>query len=163
MLADDGFVDFWCPKDSRSHWCFNRCGRHRVDPNPVPSGFQCCGLGQPDYAMFAGGICCCAGRSDLAENRCHVHYSPATTLLKHLTNFELKGEPDTLEVDVDGAIPILFGLSDDRYPNAFNPGVIEGDVQATEFLRRFLDERLNFRRFRHIGLYKQAIATGSTD
>ncbi len=86
--------------------------------------------------------------TDQAGNRRHVYNSSAAALLEHLPNFVLQAEPDTFEIDLDGPIPVFFGLSDDGRPDTLDSGVIEGDIQAAKSLHRLLDERLNFGGFR---------------
>src|SRR5271165_5486812 len=110
--------------------------------------------------MFARTIRACPSRTNQAHDRGHVYNGAATALLEHLPNLVLQAEPDAFEIDLDGPIPVFFGLSGDGYPNTLDPGVIEGDVQAAKSLHRRLNQRLNFGGLRHVGFYKQAFATG---
>jgi hypothetical protein len=71
-----------------------------------------------------------------------------------LRDFVFEGEPDTFEIDVDGAVPIFFGLFRDGNAFALNARVIEGDVEAAKFFDSFVDERLNIGGLRHIRFHE---------
>src|SRR5580693_7664044 len=113
--------------------------------------------------MFTRTVGCCSGRADQTGNRRHVYNRSATTLFEHLPNFVLQTEPYALEINIDSPILVLFRLINDRYPNALDTGVIEGDVQAAKSLDHLPNKRVDFSSFRYIGFHKQAIAAGGTD
>src|SRR5208282_6114642 len=156
-------VNLRSAKEPFSHGRFDGSRTHCINPNSTPSGFQRSGLRQSQHSMFTRTVHCCSRRTDQTGNRRHVYNRSAAALLEHLQNLVLQAEPDALEIDVDGPIKVFFGLIDDWYPNALDPSIIEGDVQAAKFLHRLPNERINFSGFRDIGLHKQAIAAGGPD
>src|SRR5271154_3047946 len=124
MATNNVLVNLWSAKKAVSHRRFDHCGTDSIDPNSTFGGFQCAALRQTNHSMFARAIGRSPSRTGQARNRRHVYDGSARALLEHLHNFVLQAEPDALEIDADGPVPVLFGLLDDRHPNSLDPGII---------------------------------------
>src|SRR5207245_8486979 len=101
-------------------------------------GFERGRLRQPHHAMLASAIRGCPSGANPTCDGGHVDDG---SLLEHLLNFALQAKPDAFEIDVDGAIPVFFGLFGDGAPAPLDPGVIERNIQAAKLLHCFQDER----------------------
>ena len=139
MAAENVFVDLRSAEKPITHRRLDHRGTHSVDPDTILSSFQRRRLGQPNHSVVARTVGPCARRTNQARNRRHVYDGSATALLEHLPNLVLHGKPDALEIDVDGPIPVLFGLSGDGHPDTFNAGVVESDVEAAKPVDRLPD------------------------
>lgn len=125
---------------------------------PLRAFFERGGLCQSHHAVLARAVRGGPGGTHQAGDGRHVDDGSATALLEHLLNFVLQAKPGAFEVDVDGAVPVFFGLFGDGDPVPLDPGIIERHIQAPKLLHRFLDQRTNFGRLRYVGLHEQAIA-----
>jgi len=110
MATDNVFAGRRSAKAPIGHGRFDKSGAHCVNPNPALRIFQRGGFRQADHSVLARTIGGHPSRTDQPYNRCHIYNCPATTLLEHLLNLVLQAEPDALEIDVDGSIPIFFGF-----------------------------------------------------
>src|SRR5438045_5000039 len=110
-----------------THRRFDHCRTYRIDPNAIARGFERGGLGEADHAMLAGAVCGRTRRTDPARDRRHVDDGPATALLEHLPNLVLQAKAHTVEIDVDGALPVFFRLVHDRYPSTLDAGIVKRD------------------------------------
>lgn len=71
--------------------------------------------------------------------------------------------PHAFEIDVDGAVPVFFGLFGEGAPAPLDPCVIKRNIQPAKLFHRFLDKRKNIGGSRYVGLHQQAISACGSD
>jgi len=92
--------------------------------------------------VLARAVRSCPRGTDEARDGRHVDDNSAA-LLEHLLNFVLQAKPHAFQIDVDGAVPVFFGLFGNGAPALLDPGVIERNIQTAKLFHRFLDKRAN--------------------
>src|SRR6266478_7947853 len=134
MEAERELLHLRCAPETLAHRCFDHRRTHDIYSNAASRVFERGGLRQPHHAMLASAIRGCPSGANPTCDGGHVDDGSTTALLEHLLNFVLQAKPDAFEIDVDGAIPVFFGLLGSGAPAPLDPGVIEGNIQAAKLL-----------------------------
>jgi len=163
METEGKLIHLRSPENAFTHGCFDDSGADGVNANPFGRVFKCGAFGQADDAVLGRAVRRRSRRANPSGDRRHVDDSSARTLLQHLLQLVLQAEPDALEIDGDGAIPVVFGLLCDWNPVAFNSCVVKGDVEAAVLVDGLLQESLDGSGLRDVGLDEDAFATCGAD
>ena len=163
MLGKHGFAEGRIGEGAIGHGSFDDGRANGVDANFGGGAFESGCFREAEHAVFAGDIDACPRKTLNAGDGRHVDDGAAFALLDHLLNFVFEAEPESFQIDVVDVVPVFFGLIDERNPDAFDAGVVEGDVEAAEFLDGFLNHCLDIGRFRNVGFQEESIASCGAD
>ena len=127
--------------DFFGHGAENRGGdearTHGIGADTLAAEFPCPGLGHADDTKFGSGIVCLAKVTVKADDRRGIQ-NDTRLLLKHLVQNGFGTVVDTLQIDVDDVVELLFGhvlqlgISD-------NTRVVDEAINALPFVDRGLD------------------------
>ncbi|MNL47431.1 hypothetical protein D3C87_1702210 [compost metagenome] len=106
--------------------------------------------------MFGGGIDGTAGADLVAGDRGDVD-DVAALLLLHVRKCSTDAVEHALEVDVDGAVPIL-DLAALQWRVRHQPGIVEHDVDAAMEPDGVIDQALDLLERRYVGLNGSLLA-----
>src|SRR5882724_7013371 len=158
METEGELPGFWGAEEAFAHWRLDDGRTDSIDTNAFGCRFKSGAFREADDAVLCGAVGGGSSRSDETRDGRHVDDGSARALLQHLLNFVLQAEPDTLEVDGEGAVKVFLRLFSNRNAVAFNAGVVEANVEAAEFLDGLLDKSLDVGGFRNVGWNEDALA-----
>src|SRR5258706_1825096 len=126
-----------CVGEACEHTRICSARSHHIYADTGARDFQCSGLCQPFYRMFASYINGCSGSADASVGRRDIDDAPAP-LLQHHPQFVFHTEQRTQDVCIESSRVALCGLVCYETGRSFGPRIIDCNIQASETHNRLV-------------------------
>src|SRR6266850_4927129 len=130
---DERGLVFICVGEAREHARIRSAHSDYVYPNSSPRDFQCSGLCQSFHRMFAGHINGRPSSADTSIRRRDIDDASAP-LWQHHPQFVLHAQQHTKYIGIKRSRVALFSLFCYETAQAFRPGIVDCNIQASETL-----------------------------
>src|SRR5712692_10352206 len=126
-----------CVGEACEHTRICSARSHHIYADTGARDFQCSGLCQPFYRMFASYINGCSGSADASVGRRDIDDAPAS-LWQHHPQFMLHAEQRTQDVCVEGRGVGFCSLLRHRAWCAIGSSIVDRNIQTSETLDRLI-------------------------